>query len=85
MQGVDPRKGKAVKPFRLAVGAMQMQMQMQMQETWLKQVEVLLGAQTTRGMMRVSEAVRRDVVRRRWEAYDSTGWGWDAKKRRYPR
>lgn len=64
MQGVDPRKGKAVKPFRLAVGAMQMQMQ----ETWLKQVWLLRGFprwQATRGIeMRVSEVVRRDVVRR---------------------
>lgn len=55
-------------------------MQMQMQETWLKQVPKVAGDAGYE--MRVSDVVRRDVGQARWEAYDSTRWGWDvdAKK-----
>ena len=36
MQVADPRKGKAVKPFRFAVGVL-----LQMQGTWLQQAELV--------------------------------------------
>lgn len=56
-------------PFRFAVGAMQIQ------GTWLKQRlfrVIPRRDQATRGTLRVSEAVRRDVVRR-VEDCDSKG------------
>lgn len=68
MQVADPRKGIAVKPFRFAVGVAADAGDLAQAGCRLSCLEY---AQAARGLKCVSEAVKRDVVRRE-EADDST-------------
>lgn len=69
MQVVDPRKGKAVKPFRFAVGVNAGTLT----QAVLRRLFTPRGAQATRSKVRVSEAVRCVMVVRRVKSVTRQG------------